>query len=180
MMAVVRLLSILLSIAYPFVVFWGLQSNNIQALIAIFLTLLLSRFCLAKLWQERAILTVMAALFTALIFFSETSTALKLYPVMINLSLFTVFMLSLYSSESVIEKLAKFREPDLPAEAIVYTRQVTIAWCFFFLINASIAAMTVFFMSSQAWMLYNGVIAYVLIGLMFSIEWLIRQRVRQR
>ncbi|WP_286303651.1 hypothetical protein [Methylophaga marina] len=77
-------------------------------------------------------LTLMVALLVSLVLFSETSTALKLYPVMINLSLFTVFVMSLYAKESVVEKLAKLREPDLPAEGIAYTRKVTIAWSVFF------------------------------------------------
>jgi uncharacterized membrane protein len=180
MMTAIRLFSVLLSIAYPFIVFWGLHSNHYQTLIVFLGLLLLSRFWLATLWQERLMLTLMVALLVSFVLFSETSTALKLYPVMINLSLFTVFVMSLHAKESVIEKLAKLREPDLPAEGIAYTRKVTIAWSVFFLLNATIAFITVFFMSSQAWMLYNGVIAYVLIAVMFSVEWLIRQRVRRQ
>lgn len=32
----------------------------------------------------------------------------------------------------------------------------------------------------EAWALYNGFISYLLMGLMFAGEWLIRRRVRRR
>ena len=40
------------------------------------------------------------------------------------------------------------------------------------------ALVTALWMSDRAWALYNGLIAYVLIGLLFGAEWLVRQRVK--
>jgi uncharacterized membrane protein len=70
-------------------------------------------------------------------------------------------------------------EPDLPIAAIAYTRKVTIAWSLFFAVNGLIAWYTAVFASFDTWALYNGAVAYVLIGLMFTAEWLIRRRVKR-
>jgi uncharacterized membrane protein len=34
--------------------------------------------------------------------------------------------------------------------------------------------------SERVWALYNGLIAYLLIGTLFAVEWLVRQRVKAR
>ena len=51
-------------------------------------------------------------------------------------------------------------------------------WCGFFVLNGALALATALWMSDRAWALYNGLIAYGLIGLLFGVEWLVRQRVR--
>jgi uncharacterized membrane protein len=103
---------------------------------------------------------------------------LKLYPVIINLSLLFLFASSLLTEMSFIERLARIREPDLPEKAVSYTRKVTQIWCVFFVINASIALATVVLADDTLWLWYNGVVAYVLIGILMAGEWLVRQRVK--
>jgi uncharacterized membrane protein len=76
--------------------------------------------------------------------------------------------------------LARLREPDLPPHAVVYVRRVTQVWCGFFLLNGSVALATALWASERVWALYNGLIAYLLIGTLFAVEWLVRQRVKAR
>jgi hypothetical protein len=66
------------------------------------------------------------------------------------------------------------------AAAIPYTRKVTITWCLFFIANGSIATFTALYSSMEIWSLYNGFIAYILMGSVFVIEYLIRIRVRKQ
>jgi uncharacterized membrane protein len=54
---------------------------------------------------------------------------------------------------------------------------VTQAWCAFFIGNGLTALWTALRWSDQAWFIYNGVIAYVLLGAFFAAEWLVRRRV---
>jgi uncharacterized membrane protein len=54
---------------------------------------------------------------------------------------------------------------------------VTFAWCAFFIGNGAIALYTAMFASFASWTLYNGLIAYLLIGAMFGGELLTRRRV---
>jgi uncharacterized membrane protein len=57
-----------------------------------------------------------------------------------------------------------------------YTRRVTEVWCAFFVLNAAAAAYTAIYATREAWALYNGVIAYVLMGTLFVAERLLRSR----
>lgn len=176
----VKLLFILLSVAYPFVVFWGIESDQKPWLLVLLSLLMISRICLAKGRLERLIAAAFLIAIFGIMLLAGVSEGLKFYPVVINLSLLFVFASSLMTGMPVIERIARIREPNLPSAAVVYTRQVTRAWCVFFVVNAGISAATVMCANAQIWLLYNGVIAYVLIAVMFSTEWLIRQRVRAR
>jgi uncharacterized membrane protein len=88
------------------------------------------------------------------------------------------FGLSLFKGMPMIERLARLKEKKLSPRAIAYTRTVTKVWCLFFVANGTMALLTALWMSPEAWALYNGLIAYLLIGLLFGIEWLVRQRVK--
>lgn len=104
----------------------------------------------------------------------------KLYPVAMNLLLLLLFATSLRHPPSIIERLARLREPELPAAAVAYTRRVTQVWCGFFVLNGSIALWTALAASDRVWALYNGLLAYLMMGLLFAGEWLLRQRLRSR
>jgi len=105
---------------------------------------------------------------------------LKLYPVLVNGALLAMFGYSLVAPPTVIERLARLPEPDLPPQAIVYTRRVTWVWCGFFAINGCVALLTALYASSALWWFYNGFVAYVLIGLLFAGEYCVRRRFKRR
>jgi uncharacterized membrane protein len=100
--------------------------------------------------------------------------------VLISGFMLVLFSLSLKYGPPMVERLARLREPELPDIAIRYTRKVTVAWSVFFFCNGLCAALLTLWAPLNWWMLYTGLISYGLIGLMFAIEWLIRQRVRGR
>lgn len=105
---------------------------------------------------------------------------LRWYPVLVNASLLALFGFSLRRGPPMVERLARLKEPLLPDYAVAYTRQVTVAWCVFFAANGTVAAATVVFGDERAWALYNGLIAYVLMGLMAMGEYVLRRRVKGR
>lgn len=105
--------------------------------------------------------------------------AVKLYPVLVNAVLLVVFAVSLRYPPTVIERMARLTEPDLPASGVRYTRKVTAVWCVFFVVNGAAAAYTAAFSSDATWALYNGLIAYVLMGCLMGIEWCVRQWVKR-
>jgi uncharacterized membrane protein len=80
----------------------------------------------------------------------------------------------------VIERIARMREPYLAPEAVAYTRRVTLAWCGFFVANGAVSAATAVWGTEQVWVFYNGLLAYVLMGAFFGVEWLLRIRMRAR
>jgi uncharacterized membrane protein len=91
-----------------------------------------------------------------------------------------LFGYSLISPPSIIERIARLKEPNLPPAAIHYTRRVTQVWCGFFVINACISLATIFWTTPLIWSLYNGVIAYILMGLLFAGEYFIRKQFKRR
>ncbi len=55
------------------------------------------------------------------------------YPVIVNILMLGLFSSSLWQQQSLIERLARIQEPDLPASGVSYTRNVTKIWCVFLL-----------------------------------------------
>jgi uncharacterized membrane protein len=87
---------------------------------------------------------------------------------------------SLWSDMPLVERLARLREPRLPPEGVRYTRRVTQVWCIFFVFNGSMACLTALHGDMALWTMWNGMIAYLLIGALMAGEWLVRRRVMQR
>lgn len=160
-------------------VYWGLQHFEAKVLLPALLILLSMRWLVEGKKTERKIIiaTVLGIVSVGLIW--GNALGLKFYPVMMNLGFLVVFASSLISPPTVVERLARIKEPDLPEHAIAYTKKVTIAWSIFFFVNGSIAAFTALYSTEKIWMLYNGFVAYILIGMLAAGEWLIRQKVRR-
>lgn len=170
----------LLTLAYPFLVYASLERFEPR-----WLALLLLAIALARLGGGRrdplAWATAGAALALALLSgWLNAWLPVKLYPVAVNALLLLLFGLSLRHPPSFVERLARLQEPQLPAHAVAYTRRVTQVWCGFFVLNGSLALWTALYASHATWALYNGLVAYLLMGALFAGEWWVRQRVRAR
>ena len=119
-------------------------------------------------------------LLAAASFWLDGTRAVLYYPLLVNAALLAVFTASLVSPPSVIERIARLRDPDLPPAAVVYTRRVTVAWAVFFLLNGAAAFYTARYTPIETWALYNGLIAYVLMAMLFVIELGVRTVVKAR
>lgn len=168
----------LISILYPFLVYWGIGQGLQRWLFILLIVLLIYRCWIAKESQERWVVITLASVVMIISWLLGFDKGLKLYPVIINLSFLTLFAFSLFTAMPIVERIARIKEPDLPANAVPYTRRVTQAWCIFFALNGFVSLMTVFANNERIWLLYNGFIAYFLIAAMMIGEWLIRRRVR--
>ena len=102
------------------------------------------------------------------------------YPVAVNLIMLTLFATSLKGEQSLVERLARLQDPELSPRAVRYTRQVTQAWCLFFVVNGTIAAATALYGDLKLWTLWNGLLSYIALGVMFGGEYLLRQRLQAR
>ena len=121
-----------------------------------------------------------ALLLAAFAVWANALLPLKLYPVLVNMVMLGIFGYSLFSPPSIVERLARMREPDFPPQAVAYTRGVTQVWCGFFVLNGVIALVTALWASPAVWSIYNGVIAYLLMGVLFGGEYVVRVRFKRR
>lgn len=133
--------------AYPFLVYSGLAYSEMSflrpsllvaiALILIGLRLFMMRRAGGRPWLVG--LTAAALVLVALLAL-KPDLAVKAYPVVISLAIAAIFGRSLIWPPTIVERIARLREPDLPPEAVAYTRGVTQIWFGFLLVNAAIAA----------------------------------------
>ena len=169
----------ILMILYPFLIYLGLHHFEPRLLALLLCLILVLRLLTGKQPgllppRYRLLLVLAAVLLVMLTLLGNVSWGLKLYPVVVNVGFLGLFAWSLYYPPSMIERLARLRDPELPPRAIIYTRRVTQLWCLFFAINGSMALYTALWASVAVWTLYNGLIAYLLIGGLLAGEYLFR------
>lgn len=177
------LLLVLISIAYPFVVYFGLMKFSPLTVGMALVAFLVLRLAFNRRRQSRKseswIYLLVLGTVIVLLAINEM-LAIKAYPVLISLSFAAVFSYSLIKPPPIIERFARMMEGELDAHALRYTRHVTEAWVVFFLLNASISLWTALYADLAIWTLYNGFISYLLIGLMFGGEYILRRIVKRK
>jgi uncharacterized membrane protein len=174
-----NVLTAALTLVYPLAIWFGHGSIEPRWLAGLLLLTVAARLPTLGVSPAARSTVAGALLLVAIAVASNAVLPLKLYPVLVNAAMLAAFGYSLVSGPSMIERLARLREPDLPPAAVSYTRRVTQAWCAFFVVNGAIAFATALFASEAVWSLYNGVIAYILMGAMFGGEYLLRMRFKR-
>ncbi len=170
----------LLVAAYPLAVYIGLTRFSARGL-GLLLALMLAPGLLYKLRRARRedLLTVLRlplsilALLALAAVLNDPRFVFAL-PVLINLALLAQFAGSLRSTP-IVERFARMQQPALSPQQIAYCRSVTKAWCVFFIANAATSALLAWLSPLFVWALYNGLIAYVLMGLMGGVEYVVRK-----
>ena len=119
---------------------------------------------------------------------------LKIYSVVINLTMLFVFGSTLFMPPNIIFRFATMSDKSIKGSSFEqkvykYCHKVTVIWCCFFILNGSAAALTtfadkIFGLSPEAarkvWAVYNGGISYVLMGTLFVIEFIVRKLVDKK
>lgn len=165
-----------LSLAYPLAVYAALGRFEPRWMAVWLLALALLRALATRQagwWWAAAGAALLALLATV----SNDALPLKLYPVLVNAALLAVFAASLRHPPSVVERIARVRHGELPPQGVAYTARVTRVWCGFFVLNGAVALGTALWADDRTWALYNGLLAYVAMGLLFAGEWCVRRRV---
>jgi len=173
-------LTVLITLLYPLAIWLGQGKLEPRLMAGLLLLAALTRLPTLKVSKVGRWLMAGALVLVAAAVWSNHLLPLKLYPFLMNVLTLGLFGYSLFYPPSMVERIARMTDPDLPPEAIGYTRRVTQAWCLFFVLNGSIALYTALWSSAEVWSLYNGVIAYLMMGAMFGGEYLIRLRFKRR
>jgi uncharacterized membrane protein len=95
---------------------------------------------------------------------------------MFSMILLMSFGYTLLYPPSIIEVFASMVIPERSPEEIAYCRRVTMMWVIFFICNGALAFFTACCASLDVWSLYNGLISYVLIAILFTVELCCRYR----
>lgn len=168
---------------YPFLVYFGLDRLGPQALGVILGAVLLLRLAAGgPLGLPRgALLPIGATLaFVIAVLVTGDALTLKSYPVFVSLGLLALFAWSLWRPPTIIERGLRLGGRDVPEHARSYLWWVTLAWCAFFLLNAAVAAWTAYAAPLSWWTLYNGLLSYLCIALLFGMELVVRGFYRRR
>lgn len=188
----------ILSILYPLIVFGCLVvfkvDKRIFSLFIIFFGLLYLLLGTAKKdFKKNKNIFISAAglLFAGLIcYFFKTDLFIRLYPLLMTLVFLWVFAVTLIQPPNICFRLANLTQKDECSginrnRILAYTKKVTWVWVCYFILNGIITLFTIFYPFPQEyrdtiWSVYNGGIAYINMGILFSVEFIIRKVVQSK
>ncbi|MFZ1866195.1 MAG: hypothetical protein WAU39_18385 [Polyangiales bacterium] len=177
---IVQTVAALALLVYPFAVYVGLTRWDTRTA-ALGLLVLVAPAALTRFGKHRSS-ELKAVAFVPLVTVGLLGLSAALddagfvlfVPVLVNLGLLATFAPTLRWGRPMIERFARLQEPELPGAKVAWCRMWTWIWCVFFLLNAGTAAALALLAPLEWWTLYNGLIAYGLIGVMFAVEFVLR------
>ena len=172
-------------LAYPLLVYFGMSRLPPSAIVLAGLGLIGLR--LIGTWRSErqiagagTVALALAAMGLATLLLLAPRMAALAYPIAVSLATAAIFGLSLLHPPSVVERIVRIREPELPPHGVAYARRVTAVWTLFLIANAMISAASAAWGSLETWTLWNGLISYVLMGTLFAgemgVRWVVRRR----
>jgi len=166
---------------YPLFVYLGIRQLGTGFFAFLLLALLLLRFGLIRPDERRTTLPLLLGLaaYAALTAVTGSQPLLLAYPVLVNLALCVLFTRSLRSGEPLLLRAARARGMEIPEQARPYLRRLTAVWAVFFALNAAIAFVTTR-LSIGVWAVYNGLVSYILVGLLIVGEVVFRHHYKRR
>ena len=173
-------LQVLLGLAYPVLIYLALTVMEPRAVAICVLLLLAARVAMTSpkrlLRYASALRLALLGVTVALLISAAWNdpVSLRATPALVSFALLIAFAYSLTRSESIIEGYARVVAGDLPEEERLYCRKVTLVWCVFFLLNGCAALWLAMAGTLGQWALYTGGIAYVMMGILFTSEYLYR------
>jgi uncharacterized membrane protein len=176
----VNIVTGMLTLLYPLAVYFGIHYFEPWKIAGILIMVLLTKLSINSSDSQWLRPLLIAGLcYCGFALWNNNLVSLRFYPVLVNGVMLVIFSSSLLSPPSLIERLARIRHPDLPPEGVIYTRRVTQIWCGFFIVNGVFALATALWSSFEIWSLYNGLIAYVLMGILFGGEYIVRMKTQK-
>jgi uncharacterized membrane protein len=179
--ALVSALSALAALAYPFAVYALLGRFDTRTVALGLVALVALRAAVLAPTQARELGRVLAGPALALgglalaAAVTRAEALLLAAPALASFAMLATFARSLQSGPPFVERLARATNPDLTAGEVVYCRDVTRIWCAFFAANGA-ALLVLALLGPRAWWLfYAGLGSYLLMGLLFACEYVVRR-----
>jgi uncharacterized membrane protein len=176
----VKALQVAIAVGYPFLVFALLQVMEPRGVALCVAGLLVLRW--VSRWQAptrgslRRLLAPVALVGAVIVGAASTNEAWALFmlPVAINAALLLAFGASLVQGPPLVETFARLQVHALPPDEVRYCRTVTAVWCLFFVANGAVCAWLAWRGPAWLWALHTGFLAYLGMGLLFAVEFVVR------
>lgn len=180
---VIRILLGAVFVSYPVIVWYGLSTKSPRLIAAVLLCVMLPlaawrlRKSNREVMRGLAFVPIVSVVVLALSAALDAAGLLLAVPVLINTIFCSVFASSLRRGVMpLIERFARMQEPNLTPEQQAWCRLWTVIWSVFLAANALTALVLALAAPLAWWAAYNGLIAYVLMGILFAVEWTMRRR----
>ena len=162
------------AVLYPLVMYVGLKTFSPRVVAILFGAVIMAGLVVKMRgpYTLRLMAPGLGVMLLCLISALFNHVYLMLYlPVLISFSLLLSFGYSLLCPPTMVAIFAQ-RITDVPLndEQLRYCRLVTLIWVMFFVLNSAVAGLTACCAAFEVWSLYNGLISYGVIGLLFTVE----------
>ncbi len=184
---ILRSLAALVLLAYPGLVYFGMSSGSPRQ-VSIVLLLILAPAIFSRLSKNsnQGVRILALVPFSIIAILSLTAlldeqSYILITPVATNTMLLIAFGSTLRRGKlnapvmPMIERFARMQESELSDDQQAWCRMWTWIWCMFFIANGTTALLLATWGTVKWWALYNGLLCYGLIGLLFASEWLLRR-----
>lgn len=180
MKTVSGVLSALFIVASPWVLYWTLSQQRIDVAAAVLIGWVAVRtlpIVVSARREQRAAalrLPAIALAFAVLGWISHDATCLLVLPSATQAAFGLTFLRS-SSGVPLIEQFARMVKPELGAGELAHCRRWTRIWGGYLLALAALGLVLARWAPLEVWTVYVGVVSYVLVGVLFAIEYLIRK-----
>ena len=162
------------AVLYPLAMYLGLNTFSPRLVASLFGAMVIVGTVLKNRDQytHRLLAPVIGVMLLCLISAFLNRSHFMLYlPVLISVNLMLSFGYTLFRPPSMVAIFA-YRATGLTFddERLRYCRLVTLIWVIFFVFNGTVAGLTACCATLEVWSLYNGLIAYGAVGLLFTAE----------
>jgi uncharacterized membrane protein len=180
MKTVLYIISTLFMLASPFVLYWTLSHQSVGFAALLLLGWVVVRtipvLLSAKSEQRRAALQLpaIAAVFASLGWISNNGTWLLVLPAATQATFGLAFLRSL-SGVPLIEHFARMVKPELSVPEQAHCRRWTRIWGYYLIVLAAIGLVLARWATLATWTVYVGIVTYVLVGVLFAVEYIVRK-----
>jgi len=180
MKTVLSIISTLFILASPWVLYWTLSQHRVDVaaitLIAWVIVRTIPILLSAKPEQRIAALQLpaIALFFAGLGWLLNNGAWLLVMPAATQATFGLAFLRSLKGTP-LIENFARMVKPDLSVPEQAHCRSWTRVWGFYLIFLAAFGLALARWASLEVWTVYVGIVSYVLVGVLFAIEYLVRK-----
>lgn len=185
-MPVLNALGSVLSLAYPLLILLGLRVLRLPLVTVATTVLIVSAllYLVKRTFRERIPALVMGGS-AFLVLMTGDEALLRFSPALLSFLFSLLFLTSIHGGDCLIYSftLLMYREIDYASynsNVRRYCKRLTVVWGVFLAFNGLCALYLVFQPSIDLWALYAGVVQYLLMGLLFTGEFVVRLFVDRR